>query len=402
MSTAIETPYRLEPTLLESYPVTLGDTIAELVRVATALGSRLHPTTGTSLADLVRVMNCYYSNLIEGHNARPRDIERALANQLEADHERRDLQLEARAHIRVQSAVDAMDRAGTLGEPAQEDHIRWLHRSFYEGLPSSMLRVHHERGDFHMVPGEFRNEPKHDNAVGRHLPPSSERVSEFMAYFASRYRLEQLGTASRVIAMAAAHHRFNYIHPFSDGNGRVSRLMSHGMALKAGIGAHGLWSISRGLARGLGDAGEYKRMMDAADAPRRGDLDGRGNLSLEALLEFVSWFCKVALDQVRFMSEVFDLDRIEQRLRAYVTGTLTLPDDAAQIVAAVLRHGELPRGEAASVAHRPDRSARLLVSRLVESGILTSATAKGPLRLQFGVASAEHLFPRLFPAQQQG
>jgi hypothetical protein len=43
----------------------------------------------------------------------------------------------------------------------------------------------------------------------------------------------------------------NYIHPFPDGNGRVSRLMSHAMALTAGIGGQGLWSVSRGLARGL-------------------------------------------------------------------------------------------------------------------------------------------------------
>jgi Fic family protein len=137
--------------MLESYPVTLGDTIAELVREATTLGSRLHPSTAASLSELVRVMNCYYSNLIEGHNTRPRDIERALANQLEAEPERRDLQVEARAHVRVQSAIDAMFLAGTLGEPAEPDHIRWLHRSFYKGLPPSMLRIRHERGDFDMV-----------------------------------------------------------------------------------------------------------------------------------------------------------------------------------------------------------------------------------------------------------
>ena len=121
--------------------------------------------------------------------------------------------------------------------------------------------------------------PDHDNAVGRHVPPSSDRVADFMAYFESRYRLEPLGRASRILAIPAAHHRFNYIHPFPDGNGRVSRLMSHAMAHDAGIGAHGLWSISRGLARGLRSRTDYKQMMDLADTPRQGDLDGRGNLS---------------------------------------------------------------------------------------------------------------------------
>jgi Fic family protein len=126
-----------------------------------------------------------------------------------------------------------------------------------------------------------------------------------MTYFEQRYQFSRLGSAVRIFAMAAAHHRFNYIHPFVDGNGRVSRLMSHAMALSADIGAHGLWSISRGPARGLSDAGEYRRMLDAADEPHRGDLDGRGNLSQQGLIEFVTWFCCVAVDQLRFMRNAF-------------------------------------------------------------------------------------------------
>ncbi|TIL77802.1 MAG: Fic family protein, partial [Mesorhizobium sp.] len=91
---------------------------------------------------------------------------------------------------------------------------------------------------------------------------------------------------------------------------------SHAMALKAGIGGNGLWSISRGLARGLKDRGEYKRMMDYADSPRQGDRDGRGNLSESALKDFVEWFLTVALDQVRFSITMFDLRRLEARYRA--------------------------------------------------------------------------------------
>lgn len=101
-----------------------------------------------------------------------------------------------------------------------------------------------------IAPGALRNNPEHDVAVGRHLPPNSESVRSFVDYFANRYRAAALSPAQRLLAIPAAHHRFNYIHPFVDGNGRVSRLMSHAMAYQAGIGAHGLWSISRGLARG--------------------------------------------------------------------------------------------------------------------------------------------------------
>jgi Fic family protein len=114
------------------------------------------------------------------------------------------------------------------------------------------------------------------------------------------------------MAMAAAHHRFAYIHPFPDGNGRVGRLISHAMAHKIGLGAYGLWSISRGLARGLeagpNGRGEYKAMLARTDMPRQGDLDGRGNLSERALAEWVLWFVRVCRDQVDFMSGLFDIN----------------------------------------------------------------------------------------------
>ena len=87
---------------------------------------------------------------------------------------------------------------------------------------------------------------------------------------------------------------------------------------EAGIGAHGLWSISRGLARGLKAPSEYVQMMDLADTPRQRDLDGRGNLSLKALNEFVLWFLRVCLDQVKFMESLFELDSLGPRLSTYV------------------------------------------------------------------------------------
>lgn len=208
--------------------------------------------------------------------------------------------------------------------------------------------------------------------------------------------MERMGMGARIRAIASAHHRLNYIHPFADGNGRVSRLMSHAMGLKAGIGAHGLWSISRGLARGLESRSEYKAMMDLADTPRQGDLDGRGNLSLRALEEFTDWFLRVALDQVAFMTGQFDLGTLGERLRRYAERREWKPA-AFRLLEEVMLRGELARGEAASVTGLKERSARLLLSDLVADGILGSETPKGPVSLRFTVSAAELLFPQLFP-----
>ena len=392
----LETPARIEPCLLEESSERVADVTAELSAASERLGARLHPRTAASLAELVRVMNCYYSNLIEGHNTLPRDIERALGGDLDADESRRNLQMEARAHIRVQREIDRLHAAQALPDPASRDFIRWLHRAFYEGAPDAMLLIRGSGREFRMEPGVFRSLPEHEVQVGRHLPPSSEAVEAFMRHFEERYRMERMGMGARIRAIASAHHRLSYIHPFADGNGRVGRLMSHAMSLTAGIGAHGLWSIARGLARGLSSRTEYKAMMDLADTPRQGDLDGRGNLSLRALEEFTFWFLRVALDQVTFMTGLFDLGTLGDRLRRYTERREWRPE-AFRLLETVMLRGELARGEAAAVTGLKERTARLLLSDLVTEGILGSDTPKGPVSLRFTVEAGELLFPQLFP-----
>lgn len=393
----IESVQRIEPARLEDVPEPISDVMAELAAASAKLGHTLNPRTAANLAALVRIMNSYYSNLIEGHNTRPKDIERALAGQFDNDQKRRNLQIEAAAHVRVQAEVDIMDAERRLPEPASVDFVLWLHREFYRDAPQEMLRIRGDGREFIMEPGAWRSRPEHDVAVGRHQPPSSGRIADFMTYFENRYRFDRLGKAARILAIPAAHHRLNYIHPFPDGNGRVSRLMSHGMAHIAGIGAHGLWSISRGLARGLESRGDYKRMMDHADMPRQGDLDGRGNLSQRALTEFILWFLRVCLDQVTFMSSLFELDTLARRLRTYVERSEKLKPESARLLEEALIRGEFERGEVPRITGLPERTARRIFNDVIAAGLLASETPKGSVSLRFPIETLDILFPRLFP-----
>lgn len=397
MSSAIETPSRIEPALLNEPTAAIADAMAELSAASAVLGRTLHPQTATNLSGLVRIMNTYYSNLIEGHDTRPRDIERALAGRFDENEGSRNLQIEAAAHVRVQAEIDRMAADGTLPEPASCGFILWLHHEFYRDAPDAMLRIEGAGRCFAMQPGEWRSRPEHDVQVGRHVPPSSDDVAAFMQHFEARFRFDRLGKAGRIMAMAAAHHRLNYIHPFPDGNGRVSRLMSHAMAHSAGIGAHGLWSVSRGLARGLESRTEYKTMMSHADMPRQGDRDGRGNLSERALTEFVLWFLRVCLDQVTFMAGLFELDALARRLRGYVDQSDRLRPEAARLLEEALFRGEFDRGEAARITGLPERTARRVLNNLLLDGLLASETPKGPVSLRFPADALEVLFPRLYP-----
>jgi len=392
-----ENPSRIEPARIEEPSAELADVIADLTATTSVLGKALHPLTAANLAGLVRIMNTYYSNLIEGHNTRPRDIERALLGQLDEDQERRNLQLEAASHVRVQAEIDRMALEGTLPSPTSIEFLRWVHREFYRDAPAAMLRLTGSGREIVMTPGEWRSRPEEDNAVGRHIPPSSQYVEPFLRYFERRYDLESLGTAGRILALATSHHRFNYIHPFPDGNGRVSRLMSHATAQSIGIGAHGLWSISRGLARGLNSRIEYKQMMDLADTPRQGDLDGRGNLSLRSLNEFTLWFLKVCLDQARFMSELLELNTLKSRVRRFAERNPSLKAGSGSLLEEALLRGEFERGEITRITGLPERTARRVLANLASVGLLASRTEKGPVSLRFPETVLEDLFPRLYP-----
>lgn len=393
---SLESPQRIEPASLESIPPQVADLVAAISARSSHLAGSLHPRTAASLAQLVRIMNAYYSNLIEGHNTKPGEIVKALAGDLDADEARRNLQLEAAAHVRVQARIDQLASDGSLPNPTSLDFIRWLHAEFYREQPIEMLGVRGRDDRYVMEPGKFRSESAQDVAVGRHQPPSGPYVENFMRYFAERYRLDGAGMATFILAIPVAHHRFNYIHPFPDGNGRVSRLMSHAMAYPANIAAHGLWSISRGLARGLGDRSQYNRMMDFADSPRENDLDGRGNLSLRALTEFTIWFLEVSLDQLTFMTGLFELDSLANRLRLWAERDARFKPETGRLLEEAAIRGEFERGDTPRITGLPERTARRVLNEAIAAGLLGSDTPKGPVSLRFPADDAEMMFPRLF------
>ena len=83
-------------------------------------------------------MNCCYSNLIEGHDTHPVDIERALKGDYSKDARKRDLQLEAKAHIAVQHWIDTGGLKNTATTTAS---IIEIHARFCKQLPEDLLWI---------------------------------------------------------------------------------------------------------------------------------------------------------------------------------------------------------------------------------------------------------------------
>jgi Fic family protein len=368
----------------------LNDLAVDLAAQAAGFRRSLPAGVLSALADLVRAMNCYYSNLIEGHDTHPIDIERALNGDYSADPGKRDLQIEAKAHIAVQQWIDG---GGLKGRAATRAAVCAIHRRFCELLPDDLLWV--EDAEFgtreRVVPGALRT--KHVR-VGAHVAVSPEALSTFLERFEEAYG--RLGRTDSIVAAAAAHHRLLWIHPFLDGNGRVARLMSHAMLMDT-LDTGGIWSAARGLAR---SAGAYKGHLASCDLPRRNDLDGRGSLSEEALAAFTRFFLETCLDQVTFMEGLMEPNRLRTRILLWAEEEARLgriPAKARQILEAVLYRGELPRGDVASLLGSGERHARRIVAELSKAGVLTSDSSKAPLRLAFPAALASRWMPGLFP-----
>jgi Fic family protein len=367
----------------------LRDLAFLLAAEAGALAGRLSRPTAEAAGDLVRGMNCYYSNLIEGHDTRPIDIERALREDLAAEPRRRNLQLEAAAHVGVQAAIDAgaLDATTLPSELAIE-----IHRRFYERMPPD-LRFVEEAGTGRRVevhPGTLRDGHVE---VGRHVAPPPGELRQWLRRL-DEAAPERFLRADRIIAIAALHHRLLWVHPFADGNGRTARLLSHALLRRAGVGS-ALWSVSRGLARNVA---AYKAFLERADAPPQHALDGRGILSDGRLAGFCRFFLAACIDQVRFMGAMLAPEALVARIREFVAAEAAgdrLDPRVGTVLETAALFGEVPRGDTARLVGTGARQARRLLSPLVERGLLVGAK-DAPLRIAFPLGETERLFPHLW------
>ena len=395
---------QMEPLLPDVSPE-LEDMASAVVSRSAALGGQLHPITRNSVVELLRITNSYYSNLIEGHSTHPIDIERAMQQDYFSDPARRDLQMESLAHIDAQRAVEARLREEPTLNIAGPAFITWLHSIFYERLPQGLKYVQDkETGEkVYVTPGELR---RREVIVGQHVGPEAATLPVFLDRFSTFYHPAAFFGLMPLVAAAASHHRLMWIHPFLDGNGRVVRLYTDACFYRYPLPGYGLWNVSRGLAYRK-DA--YMVALAAADAHRRNDTDGRGNLSNEGLVNFCRFFFAVCLDQIDFMAGLLQLDGIIDRIKGYVNmrNSLLIPDpqsnlqplkpEAAYMLQEAFLRGHIARGEIIRVSGLAERTGRILLGQLLAEKLLVSDSPKGAVRIGIPTPAAAYLFPDIYP-----
>ncbi len=360
----------------------------DLSRLASALAATRVPA---ELRSLLRSMNSYYTNRIEGQHTRPMEIAQALRKDYSQNAVLAAKQRLAVAHIEAEEALEQRyARQPTTLYSASA--VQEIHRELFTRLPEADRQT--PEGE-PILPGEWRQS---EVEVGRHIAPSYKSVPAFLERWSSFYGGVRRGEAA-LVGMAAAHQRLGWIHPFVEGNGRVMRLHTH-LVLGALGYTGGLWSPLRGFAR---NTEQYYQVLSNADQPRQGDLDGRGNLSEIALVAWVDYVLDICIDQVSFMADLLDLESMKARLEACLgfeanVVKLGVRQESLRALHYLFLSGEeIARGEFKAMLSMSERSATDALGALVKRGLLQSDSPQGKVRFGLPQHALRFLFPRLWP-----
>ncbi len=386
-------PAQMEPLLPGEHRLGgLLEQAHDLVRSADQLAGKYQPGALDGLRGLLRAMNSYYSNRIEGQHTLPAEIEQALRNDYSADADMARRQRLALAHMATEQAMERHWTNWGASAVWSGQMVRDIHQDLFARLDDTD-RALPEGGP--LQPGVLRDR---DVSVGRHVAPSFAALPAFLERWGSFYAQVRRGEM-RVLAVAASHQRLAWIHPFRDGNGRVARLHTHLALGHMGL-TNGLWSPLRGFARSQ-DA--YYARLAAADEARAGDLDGRGNLSEKALCEWMAYVLDLCLDQVSFMTGLLNLGNMKERIAACLSFEEKVVRRGVRTEALRALHylfaaqGEVERADFKAMLGLGERLATAQVTALLKRGLLISDSPYGKLRFGVPQHALRFYFPGLWP-----
>lgn len=370
---------------------------AELAAECHRLGGRAGEPVILALRPRLRAMNSYYTNKIEGQQTRPADIERALRRDFDADAALAKKQRLAVAHMDVEQQLEQTVSALPARDVFTARLVSEIHGLLFSRLPEGDRLSDDGKP---VLPGQYRRD---DVTAGRHVAPPWNNVEALVEGWGARYRT-LAGAEALIVGAACSHHRLAWIHPFIDGNGRVARLHTHLVFHSMGL-SQGLWSPMRGLAR---TREQYYARLNNADLPRRNDLDGRGPLSQEELVAFVRYFLDICLDQVRFMRERLNFETLKERLRAMLLHLQQAPwqvgseksaikAEALEALHYVAMAGPIERSRFIAMTGLGERTGRRVLASLLDYGVLSAESPRGPVAFALPLASLAYLFPNLWP-----
>ncbi len=330
-----------------SFTSPLAESVIKLERVRTQLKTAAgdeHP-----LLDEMRRLFGHLSSLlsarIEGNRTTVADsLAAAARGNLSADDGVQEI-------LNLEEASRFIDETVSQDFVFTEYFIRSLHSKAVDGLQ--------REGD--KTPGGYRS-TQVVISQAQHIPPGPESVSADMRELVKFINQDVL-PQHQLLQTAIAHHRFVWIHPFSNGNGRVARLLTYAMLVKQGFtSVSGYRALNPTIVFGA-DRNLYYEKLSEADSLKNDAVIAWCLYVLQGVEQDLEHIIHLS-DESKVLDEIY-APAVE---RAYRSGFLT-----SNQVAVLLRIAELGVAKAGDVADLTPGSAASrsqFLSKLVTENLL--------------------------------
>ena len=248
------------------------------------LGSTTSESIFLQLKGLLHAVEAVASARIEGNHT-------TIASYIEKrgdDSHKNDEQI-----IEISNLIDGLDFIDkhVCEEPISADFIKELHRVVVNGLT-------HE-GDKRA--GAWRDEPRYI-ANAKHQPPEPYDVPDLMRELIDYINNDE-GEQYDLLKIAIANHRFVWIHPFGNGNGRTDRLMTYALLCKKGYIAPNKMRLFNPTAIFAGDRNKYYDMLALAD-----------DYKDEHILEWCEYFLSGVRDEIKKSESLADAEFVNKKI----------------------------------------------------------------------------------------
>ena len=250
------------------------------------LGGSTNPLIFFQLKQIFHIMESVGSAQIEGNNTTIAEyVENVLEEEQHDEHESiKEIENMERALTYIEESID--DR------PISRIFIAEVHQILMDGLSTE-----HE-GDF--TPGQYR-EVNVNISKSQHVPPDFSVVAAQMEELID-FMNQETGPQFDLLRVALAHHRFVWIHPFRNGNGRTVRMLTYAMLIKMGFRVN-QGRLINPTAVFFANRDRYYENLSAADT-----------LTDEGLLQWSEYLLEGLLDEINKVDHLADYEYLKNEI----------------------------------------------------------------------------------------
>lgn len=334
---------------------TLTDTIIELERLRSPrrTKSRVHPVIFAQLKSIFHTLESLGSVRIEGNNTTISDVvEKTIDGSIKTSKEE-----QIKEFMNNQEALDFIENNIKEGSAIDRSYIFEFHKKVIAGLDPS------KEGDHNV--GQFRTKEVKINKSS-HKPPLAVKVPEYMDELVE-FINSQRDQKYKLLATAVAHHRFAWIHPFNNGNGRTVRLLTYAMLMSQGFAVN---HILNPTAVFCNDRDVYYKFLAEADSGTD-----------EGILKWCEYVLQNLLEEIKKIDKLLDYDFLIPNILTpalnYALERKNINQEEFQILKLAIEKGEIKAGDINSILKKEYHTqVSAFIRKLKKEGLLADAPNK--------------------------